>query len=120
MKRYELNGSWYSVNELSEMSGIAAHTLRDRIRRGYSIDQAIKPTAIMESVEKFSEASWWNDWIDQPTDSVYNIYWKWCISHEYPPASKQVFLRQLFQLYPMLKSVPMRGVRYVRQTKARI
>ena len=115
MKRYELNGSWYTVNELSEMCGIKPHTLRDRLRRGYAVDQAIRITAMHESVERFAEASWWQDWLDKPMNDVYYIYWKWCINNDYAPIPKHTFSRHLFQMYPTLKSVPMRGVRYIRQ-----
>ena len=61
--RYEYDGSWYTPNELSEMSGIPAHTIRDRLRRGYSVEEAIKPIATQESVKEFCESSYWKDWI---------------------------------------------------------
>ena len=104
--RYELNGKWYSTNELSEMSGIAPHTLRDRLRRGYSIEEAVKVAPIHNSVREFTEASWWEDWLGMSINALYEIFWSWCISNGYSTMSKQAFSRQLFSLYPNLKTVP--------------
>ena len=96
----------YTIKELSEMSGIACHTLRDRLRRGYTIEQAVKPSPIHDSIEEFSNASHWEDWLGMPINSLYEVYWKWCIAHEYQPIAKQGFSRQLFTLHPQLKTVP--------------
>lgn len=104
--RYEYNGQWYTPNELSELSGIAAHTLRDRLRRGYTIEEAVKVQPIHISVREFNEASYYADWIGMSINDLHKIYWNWCVSHEYAPISKQGFSRQLFSLYPNLKIVP--------------
>lgn len=106
MNRYELKGQWYTVNELSEMSGILPHTLRDRLRRGYSVEEAIKPLATNDSVKEFCEASHWEDWIGMSISYLYEIYWKWVVSHSGTPTTKQGFSRHLMQMYPMLKTVP--------------
>lgn len=106
MTRYELNGHWYTPNELSEISGVAAHTIRDRLRRGYSVEEAIKIVATAESVKEFSNSSWWEDWLGLSINDLYEIYWKWCVSNQYTPLQKQGFSRQLFGMYPMLKTVP--------------
>lgn len=108
MAKYCLNGKWYTTAELSELSGIAPHTLRDRLRRGYSIEQAVRPALTDISVEQFSEASWWEDWLGMSINDIHTIYWKWCISHEYTPLPKQSFSRHLMHLYPQLKSTPNR------------
>ena len=104
--RYEYKGNWYTPNELSEMSGIKSHTIRDRLRRGYTIDEAIKLTPVHESVRAFSEASYWGDWIGESIMYLHEIYWSWCVSHSYTPLQKQGFSRQLFSMYPNLKIVP--------------
>lgn len=106
MNRYELNGSWYEIKDLVEMSGIAAHTLRDRLRRGYTVEEAVKVTPIHDCVREFTDASWWEDWIGMSIDALYEIFWKWCISNGYSVMSKIAFSRQLFSLYPQLKTVP--------------
>lgn len=108
MNRYELKGQWYTTSELSEMSGIREHTIRDRIRRGYSPDEAVKIVATNDSVREFGEASCYEDWIGVPMNNLYEIYWKWAMSNGYSPTSKQGFSRHLRQLYPMLKTVPTR------------
>lgn len=106
MKRYELNGSWYTPNELSEMSGVKPHTIRDRLRRGFSVEEAIKVTATKDSVKEFCDASLWEDWIGMPINDLFEIYWGWSVSHGYTPLHIQGFSRQLMGMYPMLKTVP--------------
>lgn len=106
MAQYHLNGKWYTPNTLSEISGIPAHTIRDRLRRGYSVEEAVKPIATHDSIREFSESSWYEDWIGMSINDLHEIYWKWCVSNEHTPISKQGFSRQLFSMYPMLKIVP--------------
>jgi hypothetical protein len=104
--RYEYNGSWYTPNELSEISGIAAHTIRDRLRRGFTVEEAVKVIPVQDSVKAFCEASWYEDWIGVSINDLHEIFWKWCISNGYNPIQKQGFSRQLFSMYPNLKIVP--------------
>jgi hypothetical protein len=104
--KHQINGSWYTVNELSEMSGVKPHTIRDRLRRGFSVEEAIKVVATQDSVREFGAASHWEDWLGLSISDLYEIYWKWCVSHGYTPLPKQGFSRQLFGMYPMLKTVP--------------
>lgn len=106
MSRYELNGKWYTPNELSEMSGIAPHTIRDRLRRGYTVEEAVKIKATQESVKEFCDASWYEDWIGMSVSGLHEIYWKWCIENGYKPIQKQGFSRQIIGMYPQLKTVP--------------
>jgi hypothetical protein len=106
MNRYELNGKWYTPNELSEISGVKAHTIRDRLRRGYPVEEAVKVIPVQECVRAFNEASFWEDWIGISTDALHKIFWSWCISNGYTPIDKQGFSRQLFSMYPNLKIVP--------------
>ena len=108
MARHLYRGNWYTPIELSEMSGIPAHTIRDRLRRGFSVEEAVKMVATKESVKEFSAASLWEDWIGMPMSDLYKIYWKWCVSHGYTPLQIQGFSRQLMSMYPMLKTVPTR------------
>lgn len=106
--KYEFRGKYYTVNELSELSGIQPATLRDRLRRGYSVEQAVKPVATNESVEQFAEASYYLDWIGLPINDLHKIYWRWSIEHGYSPLQKQGFSRHLLKLCPQLKTVPNR------------
>lgn len=104
--KYQVNGNWYTVNELSEMSGLKAHTIRDRLRRGFSVEEAIKVIATHDSVREFTAASHWEDWVGMSISDLYEIYWKWCVSNGYTPLTKQGFSRQVFGMYPMLKIIP--------------
>lgn len=106
MRRYELNGSWYTPKELSEKSGIPAHTIRDRLRRGYSVGEAIKITATQDSIKEFCDSSWWEDWLGMSISDLYKIYWRWCIQNGYATVQIQGFSRQILGMYPMLKTVP--------------
>jgi hypothetical protein len=106
MKRYLLDEQWFTIKELSEMSGIRPHTLRDRLRRGFSVNEAIKVVATQDSVARFGESSLYSDWIGMPMNDLFEIYWRWCISNGYTPLQIQGFSRQIMKIYPMLKTVP--------------
>lgn len=106
MKRYELKGTWYTIDDLSEMSGIPSHTLRDRLRRGYSVDEAVKVVPTHDSVKAFCDASLYTDWIGIPMETLHHNYWKWCLQNGFSPITKQGLSRQIMNLYPMLKTIP--------------
>ena len=106
MKHYQLNGSWYTIDDLSEMSGIPSHTLRDRLRRGYSVDEAVKVIPTHDSVKAFCDASYYHDWVGIPMEELHRTYWKWCLSNGFSPITKQGLSRQIMSLYPMLKTIP--------------
>ena len=106
MAKYEFKNNWYTPKELSEMSGIASHTIRDRLRRGYSVEEAIKVVATHDSVKEFCDASLWEDWVGMSINDLFKIYWGWCIQHGYKSLAKQGFSRQIMSMYPMLKTVP--------------
>lgn len=106
MQRYIYRNQMLTVKELSEMSGIAPHTLRDRLRRGYSVEQAVRPSPIHDSVEEFVESSHYEDWVGMSIDKLFTIYWQWCTKNNYRPISKVGFSRQLKTMYPQLKTIP--------------
>lgn len=106
MNKYMYKGREVTINDLAEISGIAHATIRDRLRKGYSVEQAVMVVPIDESVSEFCKASWYEDWIGKSTTDVYNIYWKWCIDEEYNVTSLRPFTRQIMKLYPNLKVVP--------------
>lgn len=106
--KYPLKDALYSIQDLSRMSGIEEHTIRDRLRRGYSVEAAIKHELVHESVEEFNHASWYGDWIGLPTTHLYEIYWKWCMANGFTPLSQISFTRQIMRMYPNLKVVPTR------------
>lgn len=106
MNRYAYKGQGLTITELAEMSGLKPHTLRDRLRRGFTIEQAVRPSPIHESVEHFCEASFWEDWVGMSINDLHEIYWAWCLQHGYTATTKQGFSRQLQTIYPQLKTVP--------------
>lgn len=120
MAKYNYKGGWYTPDELAEMSGLSAQTIRDRLRRGYSVEECVKVVATHESIKEFADASYWDDWIGLSVNDLYEIYWKWCISHGYKPLQKQGFSRQLLGMHPMLKTIPTkRGERCFRVIRMR-
>lgn len=106
MAKHFYRGHWYTAKELADKSGIPAHTVRDRLRRGFSVEEAVKPIATHDSIKEFRDSSWYEDWIGMSISDLHAIYWKWCIRKGYTPISKQGFSRQLLSFYPMLKTVP--------------
>lgn len=101
MNRYEYKGVMYTINELSDMSGIKPATLRHRLRSGYDVVNALKETPIHTSVEVFSEASYWMDWEGKSIEELYRIYTKWCDRNCYSTVPKQTFGKELQLLYPI-------------------
>lgn len=99
----EYRGEHYTVEELSELSGIKPATIRDRLRRGYSVEEAMQDFPTHESVKAFTHASWWEDWLNMPISHLHKIYSDWCIENEYTPVNKQRFSMQLMRMYPNLK-----------------
>ena len=119
-KRYEYRGRYCTVKELSELSGIERATIRERLRRGYSVEEAVKLAPLNESVEQFTQSSWWEDWIGMSINDLHKIYWKWCVSFGYTPCPIQGFSRHLFRIYPNLYTVPIRkGDKYFRMIRKR-
>ena len=103
------------MKQLSEMSGIPPHTIRDRMRRGFTIGEAVKEIPVQESVKEFSEDSYYMDWVGMTVEEVHTNYWQYCLKFGYQPLQKQGFSRQLLSMYPMLKTVPTKcGDRYYR------
>ena len=112
MKVYEYKGKIYNIEELSFMSGIEKATLRERLRCGYSVEEAMSLSPIKDSVKEFCESSWYEDWIGMSTKYLHEIYFKWCISNGHTPLGQQGFTRQILKLYPQLKTVPTRKETY--------
>jgi hypothetical protein len=101
MNLYEYKGVQYTINELSEISGIKPATIRQRLRSGYDLTNALKERPIHTSVELFSEASWWMDWEGKTIEELHRIYCKWCEKFVYVPVAKQTFGKEIQLLFPI-------------------
>ena len=99
----QYHGKHYTVEELSELSGIKPATIRDRLRRGYSVEESMQDIPTDDSIKAFTHASWWEDWLNMPISYLHKIYSDWCIENEYTPVNKQRFSMQLMRMYPNLK-----------------
>lgn len=120
MNIYQYKGEMRTVKELASMAGISEASFRDRIRRGFSVEEAVKENPTHASILHFIRASWWEDWVDMSVDYLYQIYWLWCIQKGYTPETKQGFSRQLFTHFPWLKIVPIKkGEKCLRMIRKR-
>lgn len=122
MIKYEYEGNYYTIKQLSEMCSVEEATLRYRIKAGYTVKQAMSDIPIKNSIKRFVDGSDWHDWLDQTTTTVYNSYFDWCKKNKMVAETKILFMKQLFLLIPWLKSVPMKdkngcGARYIRLDK---
>lgn len=103
--RLAYRGEVCTINQLSEMSGIAPATIRDRIRRGYTVEEAVKDAITHDSVREFDAASHWEDWIGMSTSELHEIYWRWCVSNGYTPLQSRGFTRHLVKIHPIFKVI---------------
>lgn len=108
MLKLDYKGNTMTVNELSEISGIKPATIRSRLRKGYSVEQAVQISPIHDSVIHFCEVSWYQDWIDTPMCELYQLYYEYCINYDYEPLYIQNFSMQVMKMYPQLRVVSKR------------
>lgn len=113
MYKYAIDGRIYTIKDLSEKSGVTEANIRYRLAQGYTIEEAVKEKPIHESVKEFGNNSYWRDWLGVTVNDVYEIYWKWCLVHDFTPLNKINFGRQIQQLYP-IKTVANRRGRVIR------
>lgn len=91
------------------MSGVKYTTLCERLKRGYSAEEAIAfHPRIPPSVIEFDDASDYEDWDGMTSEELYKIYRQWCIKHEYAPESNVHFTRSIKQVHPNIRVVPTR------------
>ena len=108
MNYYNYKGEPHTAKQLSELSGIPAATIRDRIRRGFSVEQAMTMCPSNDGVQEFCEASLWEDWLNHSISDVHSIYYRWCLSNGYTPLGIQGFSRHLMSINPWLKTTPVK------------
>lgn len=109
MKTILYKGQTYSVKELADLSGIKYTTLCERLKRGYTVDEAVSDnTRIPESVREFVDHSDEHDWDGLTNEKLHAIYWKWCKNNEYTPESIVHFIRCVRQLIPNMRVVTSR------------
>lgn len=109
MKQYLYRGNTYSIRELSEISGIKYTTLAERLKRGYTVDEAVcGNTRIPESIIQFDNHSDYTDWDGLVSEQVYKIYISWCLKHHFNVESKVHFTRCIKRLHPNIRFVPTR------------
>lgn len=118
-KYYDYRGGKHTIEELSAMSGYSTKQLRNRLYRGFSIEQAMREVPMHDSVVAFDEASYWGDWIGMAIEDLYQIYWKWCVNNDWHPVTKRQLSSELLPRYG-LQTVSMatpdgKSQRYVRE-----
>ena len=119
MNKYEYKGVLYTVNELSDISGIQPATIRQRLRSGYDLTNALKFRPVHTSVEIFTEASHWRDWEGQTINDIYQVYCDWCNKHLYRLVPKQTFGKEIKMLFPIYTVPAFRNGEYCRVIRFR-
>lgn len=120
MRFYEYRGQMYNARELSDLCGVNYKTLVDRLRRGYSVEEAVADQPrVPDSVIEFELASHPPDWDGMVNEELYRIYHEWCVNNDYVPENSIHFTRSIKRLLPNIRIVPTRikyydGVMYRR------
>ena len=121
-KTYWYKDERYSIQELSDISGVDVRLLRNRLAKGYSVEQSLQDNPIHDSILAFDSASYWEEWIGLSSKQLYEQYWKWCVNHDVKPVSHRLLMTQLLPKYN-LHIVPMtvgdKCNRYIRQKVVR-
>lgn len=113
MKKIFYDGQWFNLSELAEYSGIKYTTLCNRLRRGYTVEDAVHSDArVPDSVKEFMLASHPPDWDGMNNEELYKIYFNWCMKNGFTKESKIYFLRSLRQLLPSMRIVTTRVKEY--------
>lgn len=103
----------YNARELADLTGVKYTTLIERLKRGYTVEEAVEYNArIPESIMEFDAASDLQDWDGITTDDLYSIYWKWCNNNHLPKESKVHFVRSIKKLHPEIRVAPARVKSY--------
>lgn len=111
MKNLVYKNQVYNAKELSDLTGIKYGTLCDRLRRGYTVEEAIADQQrIPESIIEFVQASHPPDWEGHVNEEIYFQYMRWCENHEpkFEYESIVHFMRSLKKAVPTLRVVPSR------------
>lgn len=98
-KYYLYKDDYYTLDELSEMSGFTVKQLRDRMYRGHTIEEAMEPIPIHTSVRLFNEASHWEDWVGMPSNDLYEMYFTWCQKNDLKPVTHRQLMTELLPIW---------------------
>lgn len=84
MKNYVYKGKYYNIHELSELSGVKYSTLCERLKNGYSVEEAVAlDTRIPDSILEFDSASDYKDWDGMINEELYGDYRQWCSNNDF-------------------------------------
>lgn len=111
MKNFLYKDELYSGKELAAKCGIKYTTFMERIKRGYTVEEAVQTDyKIPDSIKAFDDASNYFDWNGMTNAELYDIYRKWCMKedHKYPVESDVHFGRSIRLLHPNIRIVPTR------------
>lgn len=109
MRHFNYNGQTFTLRELSEFTGIKYTTLSERLKRGYTLEEAIADGCkVPESITEFVNASYPKDWHGLENSELYQIYSKWCSNNGYQKEAMIHFMRMLKRVVPNLRIVQTR------------
>lgn len=113
MRNYVYKGKYYNVRELSELSGVKYSTLCERLKNGYSVEEAIAlDTRIPDSILEFDSASDYKDWDGMINEELYGDYRQWCSNNDFFPESHIHFTKCIKRIHPNIRVVPSRLKKY--------
>lgn len=111
MKQYLYKDQLLNGKELAAKCGIKYTTLMERLRRGYTLEEAVQSEPkVPDSILEFDNASDYMQWEGMTNAELYEIYVKWCGNpdHKYSVESDVHFSRCIKQLHPNIRIVPAR------------
>lgn len=113
MRHFLYNDQVFTGKQLAEFTGVSYTTLMERIKRGYTVEEAVESAQkIPESIQAFTEASDYHDWAGLVNSELYKIYRDWCARNDQEPESSVHFTRCIKRIYPNIRIVPTRLNRY--------
>ena len=93
------NGHAYNVRQLADQAGLPYNTIWNRLKNGYTPEEAMRQPLIANSVLEFIEADDPSSWDGETTFDVWERYERWCYKEDvgYLPLTFQTFVRQIRQ-----------------------
>lgn len=112
MKKLLYKGNLYTGKELADFTGVKYTTLMERLRRGYTVEEAVADESrIPASVQAFVDEYDVMSLNGQTCKEVFNTYRCFCVIHHLIPETQVHFGKSIKRLLPNFRMVPTRVVR---------
>lgn len=102
---YEYKGEARTAKGLCDEFGISYQTFKTRIKKGYSVEQALGlKSCIDDSIFAFVSGSDPKSWNGLTMIQLFDKYSKWCIKKGYTAVTKSKFTHSIRSLVPTLET----------------